>query len=434
MRTFLKFSAGSTLLLAAATMSLGVDAWSYNTLGFSLPLSQRDVRVFNNFDDQVSNNNNTADPNWPGYNGAELAFWKGVAEWGSSSMGDGSGDPTQPNIGDGDANFNPVWNGNATGPGSGWRKNVAHAPDVSGGGSIAWAYPSRDGWLIEFADLSYEFEDGPDTIYVLNMDIQGIAAHEYGHALGLAHSNNSASTMYSTIARGSIFERNIIYDDINGIQSIYGVKDSDMPYIDTILGSTAPGATAVVIGGNFDATDNRLWFNSDLLDDDDPGGEPVKLSGLTSSGNGTQISFSVPTSGIESGAIHAKVLGGKHTLGEGHPFEYGGLAATDTLILEGPPSANGGDNVNCRLSNARPFVHYEIQFSTSTSGHSIGGHNFDLGTPYWIGAYGITDGFGQATAHRRLPHAASGKTFYFEAVTYDQGVYEDSSVVKMDVL
>jgi hypothetical protein len=434
MRTFLKFSAGTSLLLAAATMSLGVDAFSYSTLGFSLPLSQRDVRVFNNFDDQVSNNNLAVDPNWPGYNGAYLAFWKGAAEWGSSSMGDGSGDPTQPNIGDGGANFNPVWNGSATGPGSGWRKNVAHAPDVNGGGSIAWTYPSNDGWLIEFADLSYEFEDGPDTIYQLNMDIQGIAAHEYGHALGLGHSSNPASTMYSTIGRGSILERNIIYDDQNGVQSIYGVKDANMPFIDAILGSTAPGATAVLIGGNFDATDNRIWFNSDVLDDDDAGGEPFKLNNLASSGNGTQVSFTVPNSGIESGAIHAKVVGGKHTLGEGHPFQYGGLAATDTLNLEGPATANGGDNVNCRLSNARPFVHYEIQYSTNLNGHYIGGHFFDLGHPYWIGAYGLTDGFGQATAHRRLPHAAAGKTFYFEATTFDQGVYEDSNTVKMTVL
>ena len=434
MRNFLKISAGSAILLVAASMSLGVDALSYATLGHSLPLSQRDARIFNNFDDQVANNNQTPDLNWPGYVGAELAFWKAVAEWGSGPMGTGSGDPTQNNIGDGGANFNGVWNGNATGPGSGWRKNILHAPNVSGGGSIAWAYPSSDGWLIEFADNSYEFEDGPGTIYSLNYDIQGVSAHEYGHALGLAHSSSSTSTMYATISRGSITERNIVYDDISGIQSIYGVKDSSMPFIDGVLGSTAPGATAILVGGNFTANDNRIWFNSDILDDDDPGGEPYKLTGLSSSGGGTQISFTVPTTGIESGALHAKVQGGKHSLSEGHPFDYGGWAANDTLQLQGPSTAVGGANVNCRVSDARPFVHFEVQYSTNINGHHLGGHSFDLGLPFWTATSGTTDAAGQALSNRRLPYAASGKTFYYEAITYDQGVYEDSNVIKLTVM
>ncbi len=434
MRNFAKFSAGSALLLVATTMTLGVDGLAYKTMGHSLPLSQRDARLYDDFNDQVSNNNVTADPNWPGYTGAELAFWKGVAEWGSSAMGDGSGDPTQQRIGDGGANFNPVWNGNASGPSSNWRKNIANAPDVSGGGAIAWAYVGNNGWKIEFADNDFEFEDGPDHIYSLNMDIQGVTAHEYGHALGLDHSSSPAATMYYAIHRGSITERNLHTDDINGIQSIYGVKDAAMPYIDAILGSTAPGATAIAVGGNFDPADTRIWFNSDLLDADDPGGEPFKLSGLTASGNGTQVSFTVPTSGIESGAIHAKVTGGKHTLGEAHPFDYGGLAATDTLLLEGPSTGIAGQNVSCRVSNARPFVYYEIQYSRGTGGHMIGGHQFDLGLPYWTGPTGTTDAAGQGIRTRRLPLASAGKTFYFEAITYDQGVYEDSNVVKMDVL
>lgn len=433
MRTFLKFSAGTSLLLVATTLSLGVDALSYNTLGFSLPLSQRDVRLFNDFDDQVSNNNHTADPNWPGYTGAELAFWKAAAEWGSSAMGDGSGDPTQASIGDGGANFNPVWNGNASGAGSGWRNNIASAPNVSGGGNIAWAYPSKDGWKIEFADNDFEFEDGPGQIYQLNMDIQAVAAHEYGHALGLDHSSNHASTMYATIGRGSIAERSIIYDDINGIQSIYGVKDPAMPYIDSILGSTAPGGTAIVVGGNFDPVDNRLWFNSDLLDDNDAGGEIYKLENLASSNNGTQISFTVPASGIESGAVHVKLSGGKHTLGEGHPFDYDGPAASDTLLLEAPTIGIAGQNVSCRVSNGRPFVYYEIQYSRGLGGHSIGGHLFDLGLPYWSGPNGTTDAAGQGTRTKRLPMASLGKTFYLEAITLDQGVYEDSNVIVMVV-
>jgi len=433
MRSILKLSLGGALLLLVTSMSMGVDALGYATLGFSLPLTQRDIRINNNFDDAIANNNLSTHPNWPGYVGAELAMWKAAYEWGSSPFGDGSGDPTQLLIGEGGANFNPLWNGSASGSGSGWRNNIVHAPNVSGGGAIAWTYPSADGWLIEFADNSFEFADGPDDIAYPEMDIQAVGAHEYGHALGLDHSTNPTATMYPTIAAGSTIERNIATDDRNGIQSIYGVKDAAMPYIDSILGSTAPGATAIILGGNFDANDSRLWFNSDLLNDKDSGGEPFKISNLAATGGGTQIAFTVPSSGLEDGAVHVKISGGKHTLGEGHPFELGAMPPTDTLQLQGPAIGYAGQNVSVRVSNARPSVYYGIQYSFSTNGHAIGGHLFDLGLPYWTDRNGLTNAAGEGIVTRRLPGASLGKTFYLEAITLDNGVYEDSNVIRMDV-
>ncbi len=434
MKNLLKLSVGSTLLLVVASLSIGESARAFNTLGFSISLSQRDVRLFNNFDDSLSNDNHVIHPNWPGYSRAYLAIWKAAYEWGVDAFGDGAGDSTQSNIGDGGANFTPVWNGKASGSGTGMQNNIVHAPNVDGGGFIAWAYVGPSGWLIEFADNSFDFADGPDTISWPEMDIQGVASHEYGHALGLAHATAPSATMYPTIQAGSVEERSITTDDSSGVQYIYGAKDSGMPYIDGILGSTVPGGTAVLLGGNFTPNDCRLWFNSDVYDSTDSGGELFKLQGLSSTGNGTQIPFTVPSSGIETGAIHAKVNGGKGSLSGGHPFPLGIPSISNTLTLVGPSTAAAGKSVMFSFGDARPQVYFEIGWSPSLNGHKINGHFFDLGRRVRTVISGITTSSGAGWGSKKIPLHAVGMTVYLEALTLDGGFYEDSNPLRLDIL
>ena len=59
----------------------------YTVIGGKLSLAQRDVRVYDNFTMATANNNTTPDSNWPGYTGAEMAIWKGCAEWASELHG-----------------------------------------------------------------------------------------------------------------------------------------------------------------------------------------------------------------------------------------------------------------------------------------------------------------------------------------------------------
>lgn len=58
----------------------------------------------------------------------------------------------------------------------------------------------------------------PDGWY----DLVGVAEHELGHALGLGHSADSAAVMYSALPACAY--KRINYDDIGGIQAIYGVR------------------------------------------------------------------------------------------------------------------------------------------------------------------------------------------------------------------
>ena len=433
MKNLLKFSFGSAALIAATGLTVTDDAQSWAGLGFSLGLGQRDLRVYDNFDDAQSNNNTTEHSNWPGYTGAELALWKSAAEWGSDSFGDGSGDGAQGNVGDGGGNFNPIWNGNASGFTTG--NNIIHAPNISGGGAIAWMFGGSSGWSIEFIDNDFVFADGPDGISGSQMDMQGVGCHEYGHSLGLDHSNVGGSTMWPSIGYGNSSTRSIASDDKAGVQGVYGVQDANMPYIDDITGSTTPGGTAVVVGGNFTASECRLWFNSDQLDSGDGGGDVYKLNGLTSSGGGTQISFTVPVNGIESGGVHVKLTGGGEMLGEGHPFDYGGGGEpTDELTLIGASSANAGSNVTYTFTGGASSVYYEINYSTSKAGHSIGNHFFDLGLPQRRVKAGTTTSLGLGSLTKRLPNRAAGKTVYIEALTVSGGVYQDSNYIQLDIL
>jgi hypothetical protein len=249
--------------------------WSLNT-------NERSVRLFNNFTAAGANNNTIPDPQFPGQVGAELAIWKGVVEWGSEPHGDGSGDPTQGNLGDGGANVDAHFVGNANAVGV--FDNVMSELTGCSGGVFAFQQGGSTGWRIRFYQCWF-WADGPGFIGGGNADLQGIATHEYGHALGLGHSNVGGATMFASTTTGAVGPRSIHADDAAGLQCKYGVKAATKPHIASITG----GTNLTITGTNF-PPNLEVWFPR--LDPSTPtNNQPIKVTGLTSNGTIVNVQF-----------------------------------------------------------------------------------------------------------------------------------------------
>lgn len=293
-------------LAAAGVLLLPAEPRAWTALGGTLDLSQRDVRVFDNFTAPSANDNLQPDPNFPGAHGAALAIWKGVAEWGSERRHDGEGDPSQPGgIGSGGANFDSTWQGLATGVGGLDDNVVSEIPGASLGVLAFTETPIQDGWRIRFYRDAAIWQDGPDNFASQTdfKDIQGVMCHEYGHALGLGHSGSSSEwTMFPSGGGTNVNKRSIESDDIDGVRGLYGAVSAGKPHVETY---ELNGSQVTLRGHAFDATQNFVWFTDGSPTAD---GTPLAVGPLASSANGTEITLAIPAAAI-AGDVLVRVPG-----------------------------------------------------------------------------------------------------------------------------
>ncbi|XP_060081237.1 matrix metalloproteinase-19-like [Ylistrum balloti] len=87
------------------------------------------------------------------------------------------------------------------------------------GGVLAHAFFPGNGYL----DGDTHFDEGERWVYHSNSgtELETVAAHEFGHALGLGHSSNPSALM-APYYRGYIPGLRLHDDDIRGVQSLYG--------------------------------------------------------------------------------------------------------------------------------------------------------------------------------------------------------------------
>ena len=76
-----------------------------------------------------------------------------------------------------------------------------------------------------YTAVEFDMEFDPDWPWTtgspVSVDLQSVAAHELGHALGLGHSEYPSAVMYATYSQGQV-KRTPTSDDIAGAAAIYG--------------------------------------------------------------------------------------------------------------------------------------------------------------------------------------------------------------------
>jgi matrixin len=288
-----RYALATTALAGTLALLLPTPSRGFTVFGDTLDLSQRDFRIWNNFSDPEANDNLATDPDFPGARGATLAIWKGVAEWGSAPHGSGTTDPTQAVIGSGNSNFDAFFSAHSEGPGN---KNANVISQIDGSAFIKAStdIPIRDGWRIRFYENPWVWNDGPDAGLQGGSDawdLQGVAAHEFGHALGLDHSTDPDATMAAGSANKGLDFRSIEADDIAGVQFLYGVRAPQKPLIEGY--ELLPGGQVLLLGRSFHPAKNEVWFTHRGLVTG-PDGAPVKVIDVPSFDGGSRLIVSVP--------------------------------------------------------------------------------------------------------------------------------------------
>ena len=275
---------------AAGALLLPIQhAVAWAPLGGNLSYEQRDFRVYDNFADATANDNQTPDEQFPGAQGAAMAIWKACVEWGNLH-GDGSGDPHQVGgLGSGGSNFDTFFAGMTTNIGNA-DANIHSTISSCTGGTLAYCEtPISNGWRIRYCE-NWNWYDGPGTA-IPGVDIQGVACHEYGHALGLDHSGVNGATMEPAISGSGVGARSISADDIAGVQGVYGVADVTKP---AITGVQLAAGQLTITGSQFSATGNEVWFTDASTTSSGNSSPIVKVTNVASTANGTQITVAVP--------------------------------------------------------------------------------------------------------------------------------------------
>jgi hypothetical protein len=103
--------------------------------------------------------------------------------------------------------------------------NLVVFRNASSGSAIATTYWWSSGSRIVDADIvfwdgAFRFFSG-STGCSGGFYIEDIAAHEFGHALGLGHSTVTGTTMYPSVSSCNATNRTLDADDIAGVQALY---------------------------------------------------------------------------------------------------------------------------------------------------------------------------------------------------------------------
>ncbi len=332
-----------TCVTAAVVFCSPSVMMGYTIFGFALGQStsnyQRDHRVFCNFEDNAANNNSNPEAAFPGALGAKLALWKAAVAWNSQNGGNRA--------------FESDWQGEANSGGNVNQNTSSSLEQSCGGGTLAFTEnPDNSGWRIKYCE-EWTWEDGP-TVTGGRVDLQGVGAHEYGHAIGIGHSQggncnvgcSSRPTMCASICSNGVSERTINGDDRGAITDIYGSIPGNKPLITNVTGFSTVGSPITITGSNF-AANVAVKFTANTTQDS--GVIPGVVYGAMTTNGGTEVVVNIPFDALSGNVFVWQ--SGQGGLSNYWPLEIIEIAPTVSMIDPPCGQLRGGETVTVQGSN-----------------------------------------------------------------------------------
>lgn len=219
-------------------------------------------------------------------------------------------------------------------------------------------------WDMIFNDANHQFWDGQTgACGGTRYDIQAVSAHEFGHALGLDHSQANDATMWLSIPACELGPRTLAFDDIDGLNSLYGEAGTPFYFV---------GAT----------DEDRLGFAvSNAGDVNNDGIEDIILGAPYNDDNGTNAGKIYLYSG-DTGLLIDTIVGGN----DGYQFGYAvGFAGDvngdgqDDFIVGAPYASNSRGRAYVYSGSDRSLIYARSGTSGETErfGFSVAG-NLDV--------------------------------------------------------
>ena len=200
---------------------------------------------------------------------AEAAVRAGADAWGAQSH----------------ASFAFTYAGRTSGTSMGYNgKNEVFFRNESNGSVIAetlWTYDGTGALVdadIKFYDSGWRFFTGTSGCSG-GYFIEDIAAHEFGHALGLGHSGDGTATMYPSASSCTQALRTLAADDIAGVEALYPATTATAPAAPSTLTASA-SATAPSSAVNLRWSDNSNNEAAFLVERATGGGSYLQVASL----------------------------------------------------------------------------------------------------------------------------------------------------------